>query len=305
MPPPTYVSFLRERLEEASPTNLEDYLRAISSEDWQAEFKSAVNDAADFQLRKAVASLANREGGELFIGVTDSDRRLVGTPLDKDTLYRRLTQEGSRGDWYVLDLSPLVDRTTEVGLSTGPQRILVCEIRKAVLPGLVVDKDRGPLWFERRGRSDHELTSYEAVEARRRFLRGKYLLELFTELQTAVGSIPDFVQGDPLAAGARHFRLPRFAALLSDGSIYSILEERDRALLLATPAAKGGYSAPGILQRFLDAGVSLDETAARYGPEYNLYNAVSNDLRSARHTQEASVGQFRDHLRSLGMLSVT
>ena len=290
---------------EASPTNLEEYLRTIPTEDWQAEFKSAVNDAADFQLRKAVASLANREGGELFVGVADSDRHLVGTPLDKDTLYRRLSQAGPRGDWYILDLSPLVERTTEVPLSTGQTRVLVCEIRKAVLPGLVVDKDRGPLWFERRGRSDHELTSYEAVEARRRFLRGKCLLELFTELRTAVGSIPDFVQGDPLTAGARYFRLPRFAALLSDGSVYSILEEADRDLLLATPPATAGYSAPGILQRFLDAGARLDETAARYGPEYNLYNAVSNDLRSARHTQEASVGQFQSHLRSLGMLAAT
>ena len=89
VPTPTYVSFLRARLEGANGTNLEEYLRAIPLEDWQAEFKSAVSDAADFQLRKAVASLANWEGGELFIGVTDSERSLVGTPLEKDTLYRR------------------------------------------------------------------------------------------------------------------------------------------------------------------------------------------------------------------------
>jgi hypothetical protein len=103
--------------------------------------------------------------------------------------------------------------------------------------------------------------------------------------------------------GARYFRLPRFATLLSDGSIYSVLEAKDRVLLLAAPAPGRDHSAPGILQTFLDAGPELDRRIAQYGPEYHLYNAASNDLRAARAMQEPNLRQFQGYLQSLGILS--
>lgn len=298
----TYYGFLRARGDAPSPASLEEYLRAIPTEDWGAEFKSAMNESADFLLRRPVAALANHEGGEVFFGVTDS-RRLDGTPIRKDEFYRRLSQEGPRGDWYALDLSPLAYRTTEVAISEE-LGVLVVEVQKAVVPALVVDKDRGPLWFERRGRSDHELTSYEAVEARRRFARGELLLQLYREYENTVRAIPDFPPS-PGPVASRYFQLPRFASCREDGTISTVLTEEDRTLLLVGGANQQAGAPPGILQRFLDAGVRIDVDAGRQTAAVVTYQYVGNELREARRIFRGELGSFAQHLRTLGIPAST
>ena len=296
--PSTYYEFLRARGDEPSKVNLEEYLLAIPTEDWGAEFKSATNAATDFLLRRPVAALGNHEGGELFVGVTDT-RGLDGTGVRKDEVYRRLSQQGPRGDWYILDLAPIAFRTTEVPISEE-RRVLVVEVRKAVVPALVMDKERGPLWFERRGGSDHELTSYEAVEARRRFARGELLLQLYREYENAVRAIPDFPPNSgPVAQ--RYFQLPRFASCREDGTISTVLREEDRTLLLVAGANQQGGAAPGLLQRYLDAGVRIDVDAGRQSTGIVIYQYVGNELRVARDNFRRELGTFALHLQSLGV----
>lgn len=294
----TYYGFIQSRGESPSQENLTEYLTAIPKEDWGAEFKSAVDRAADFLLRRPVAALSNRDGGELFVGVMDS-RELVGTPIEKDEFYRRLSQEGSRGDWYMLDLAPLVSRTTPVDLANG-QKVLVAEVRKSVIPALVVDKVRGPLWFERRGGSDHELTSYEAVEARRRFERGELLVELYTEFENAVRGIPDHPQ-DNEAVAPRYFHLPRFDSCRRDGSITSVLTDKDRDTLLVSPVNPTAPSVPGLLQRFLDTGKRIDSDAERRQDFASRYQYVGQSLGEARRQFQQEQRTFADYLRSLGI----
>jgi hypothetical protein len=294
----TYYGFIQARGEDPSRENLTEYLSAIPKEDWGAEFKSAVNETADFLLRRPVAALGNHAGGELFVGVTDA-RVLAGTPIGKDEFYRRLSQEGPVGDWYILDLSPLSFRTTPVTVGEG-RKILVVEVRKAVVPALVMDKDRGPLWYERRGGSDHELTSYEAVEARRRFVRGELLLQLYREFENAVRAIPDFPPNSgPVAP--RFFRLPRFVSCLQDGSITSVLNEDDRNFLLVSAVSATGPSGPGLLQAFLDEGERIDIDAGRQSPNTQLYYYVGNELRGARGCLRDQVVRFAEYLRTLGV----
>jgi hypothetical protein len=294
----TYYRFIQARGENPSRENLTEYLAAMPTEDWGAEFKSAVNETADFLLRRPVAALGNHAGGELFVGVTDT-RALAGTAVGKDEFYRRLSQEGPRGDWYILDLSPLAIRTTPVIVAEG-REVLVVEVRRGVVPALVMDKDRGPLWYERRGGSDHELTSYEAVEARRRFVRGELLLQLYREFENAVRAIPDFPQNvGPVAP--RYFRLPRFASCREDGSITSVLTEDDRNFLLVSAVSATGPSGPGILQAFLDEGERIDIDSGRQSPNIQLYQYTGNELRAARGRLRDQVARFAEYLRALGV----
>jgi hypothetical protein len=294
----TYYEFIQTRGENPSRENLTAYLAAIPTEDWGAEFKSAVNDTADFLLRRPVAAFGNHAGGELFIGVTDG-RDLAGTSIGKEEFYHRLSQEGPRGDWYILDLSVLALRTTPVLLNGGRQ-ILVVEVKRGVMPALVIDRERGPLWFERRGGSDHELTSYEAVEARRRFVRGELLLQLFREFENAVRAIPDFPPNlGPVAP--RYFRLPRFASCRLDGSITSVLTEEDRNFLLVSAMSATGPSAPGILLAFLDEGERIDIDAGRQMAGIQPYQYVGNELRMARGRLHGEVVRFAEYLRPLGV----
>jgi hypothetical protein len=294
----SYYGFIQARGESPSQENLTEYLAAIPAEDWGAEFKSAVNASADFLLRRPVAALGNHAGGELFVGVTDA-RILAGTEIGKDEFYRRLSQEGPSGDWYILDLSPLAVRATPVTVEGGRQ-ILIVEVRTAVVPALVIDKNRGPLWYERRGGSDHELTSYEAVEARRRFVRGELLLQLYREFENAVRAIPDYPPNSgPVAP--RYFRLPRFASCRQDGSITSALTEDDRNLLLVSAVNPTGPSGPGLLQAFLDDGERIDIDAGRQTKHIGLYQYVGNELRVTRGRLRAQVAQFAEYLRALGV----
>jgi hypothetical protein len=294
----TYYEYLQSRGENPSRENLTAYLAAVPSEDWAAEFKSAVNESADFLLRRPVAALGNHGGGEVFVGVSD-DRILVGTSLGKDEFYSRLSQAGPRGDWYMLDLSRLVSRTTPVPVGGG-RTALVVEVRRGVVPALVMDTDRGPLWYERRGRTDHELTSYEAVEARRGFARGELLLQLYREFENAVRAIPDYPQqSGPVAS--RYFRLPRFTSCRGDGSVTSVLTEDDRNLLLVAAANATGPSGPGMLQAFLDKGERIDNDAIRQSPNTQLYHYLGNELRVARGQLRGEVTRFAEYLTTLGV----
>lgn len=299
--PGTFRAFLLARGEEPSPANLGPYLAALSSEDWGAEFKTAALDG-DYQLRKAVASLANHEGGELFLGVDDS-RTVVGTQMTIDTFYAKLRQPGATDDWFLLDLALLVVETKAVPLPNPTMRVLVAEIRKAVVPGLVVD-DKGVLiWYERRGRSDHALTAVEWIQAKRRFARGKLLLQLYREFEAAVRTIPQFNHGEPV--GEAHFSLPRFAAARADGSLYTDLSMEDRSYLLAHSSTdQTGFSPPGLLPRYVAEGVRLDAMIARFRQQgRNDWEAgPGSEIRVARENWKNEVGRFADYLRPLGVL---
>jgi hypothetical protein len=306
MPRRTYREWLRTNSREANPETLTDYLGEIRDEDWNAEFKRAENDI-DYGVRRAVASLANHEGGELFIGVNDSDRALSGTRLRKVDLYSRLRQEGPREEWYTLDLAPLAVETTEVQLPDPEKRILVVEVRKSLLPGIVCD-DNGKLsWYERLGNSDHELEPVDWVRRLRERKRGKLLLELYREYDGRVRSIPtvlNFVRIDP-----NLFHLPRYESARADGLVYTTLAEEDRRLLVdQAPPSPGSFSAPGILEKFLRDGAEIVFRAEREFEETGrLTEAVTgNDLRiHAMSLFPSDLSTFVSHVRRLGLLQET
>ncbi|MDG6950061.1 MAG: putative DNA binding domain-containing protein [Nitrososphaerota archaeon] len=296
-----YGDYLVASKQGPGPSSLAAYLANITGEDWGAEFKRAALDG-DYQLRKAVASLGNHGGGELFVGVED-DKRITGTALTVDTFYSRLCQRGPTADWYTLDLSTLVESTREIGLSDPSRRVLVALVRVSLLPGLVVNATGELVWYERRGRSDHTLLPQEWVESIRRFERGKLLLELYREFAAAVSTIPQFTYGQPVAA--THFSLPRYDTARRDGSIFTVLTAADQDYLhTSIRTDEAGFAAPGLLARYLLDGTRLDRQIADYKQSglKQWDSGPSQELRVAAEVWKKEVTRFRTYLEGLGVL---
>lgn len=284
----------------ATPASLAHYLRGIQTEEWNAEFKHAA-EGGDYQIRKAIASMGNRAGGEVFIGVRDSDRTIVGTTMNRDALYAVLGQRGTPGEWYAVDLVPSILLTTEVQLSDPGKWAIVAEVRRAVFPGLVVEDDGTLTWYERRGGTDHRLTAYEGVEARRRYERGKLLMELYYEYRSAVIVIPEYLS-EQGPVGPRFFSLPRFKSALADGTFYSTLTAEDRALLLVSDLAGPNQpGSPGLLRRFIKAGEVADAQSGLYPTPHEVNGALEQSLRTEKRNVARELVQFENYLRSLGV----
>ncbi len=135
--------------------------------------------------------------------------------------------------------------------------------------------------------------------------RGRLLLELYREFDAKVRSIPtvlNFVQMDP-----ELFHLPRYERARADGSIYSVLDEEDRGLLVTqAPQPAGGFSAPGILERFLREGARLVQYSGR---ELELKGQLTeagtgNELRVFGMTiLPGELRSFRSYLVRLGLMA--
>lgn len=292
-----------------TPENLSQYLLGIRNEDWGSEFKTAAStDRGTYQIRKAIASLGNHEGGEVFLGVRDSNRALDGTTIAKEELPRHLRQHGAQDDWYSIDLAPLAAWTTPVPLPEGHKRVLVVEVRKGLLPSMVVEDEGDLTWYERRANTDHALTGVEGVNARRRFAQGQLLLELYHEFRDAVLTLPDQPAGWA-PNGPDHFALPRFEAARSSGEIYSVLSEEQQHYLVAQePGSPTGFAVPGVLGRFVEAGRRVKRDVERHaratqGRLWENWDVeAGNTIRIEREGQRHEVEQVASWLRALGVL---
>jgi len=314
------VEYVRTNTLKIDESSLRQYLDTVVKEDTNAEFKSATQDS-DFQVRKAVASIGNRFGGEVFVGIPDLDfggtgpsPRLEGTDLTEDILLDRLRQRIPPGPWFSVDASLLVLQTRSVPISNSRRGVIVAEIRRGVLPTLVLDEkgkygDPGKLvWFRRHGRSDRNLTAYEGVEARRDYARGELLLELYREFEIVTRSIPMAPPwGVPVAKA--YFTLPRYEGARRDGSFYSDLTSEDLDVLLARPTGDPNSQwSPGILPRLIGTGERLDrrveafQVAYAEGKNVDWEVVVGNDVRSAAGQARTDCEQFASHLVGLGLL---
>jgi Putative DNA-binding domain len=299
----------RESLNGSAPSeeSLSEHLALVFQENRNTEFKSCTLDG-DYQLRKPVASLANHEGGELFIGVEDGTRAIKGTALNRDSLFAALKQEGPLDDWYSLDLTRAVDAPITVPIADPTKRVLVVEVRKGLLPVLVIEQGGERVWYERIGDTNHKLTGVEGAEARRRYERGRLLLELYREFDFAARMILQSpFRGVPVAAA--YFTLPRYEAAKADGSFYSILTERDREVLMAHPNPGDGPRVPAILPGFIAEGIRLDRRIEQFNrllednPKWNWEAGPANEIREARLSALRGAEQFSSYLKEVGLLA--
>jgi hypothetical protein len=297
----TYRTFLRKVDEEPSAENLTRYLRPTPEEDRGSEFKRAYVPS-DFQVRKAVASLANyRRGGEVFLGIEEDGMKARGTTMSRDDLERVLHQENEVAEGFILDLNRVVEWMTPVP-TEGGRRTWVLESRPGILPSLVAESSGDYVWYVRDGRSDRRLKPQEWVAGSREFERGVLLWELYREYRLAVVSVPTYHSNDSLI-GPTYFSLPGFESAKADRSIYSVLTDADRRILVAGDPPPNGAAAPGYLTSFVRMGTRIDLQLVPYSRDPGgKYREAEQQLIMARQEILRNLEAFEEYLRGIGIL---
>jgi hypothetical protein len=223
----TYPAWLTANQRENDAAALNDYLRSLArNEDWRTEFKAAVTNA-DYLVREAVTALANASGGEVFVGV-DNSGNVVGTSVTAEALDGVLRQPSApREDWYVVDLTTLIDPKTSVPLSGG-RRAFVLEVHPPGLPTFVVENvDR--LTLALRSSSDtFGVDGKGAISWYRDRRRGEILLGLLEEIRTYVLQIG---RQRALPSGLPN-PLPLLDSVSRSGEFYRVLTESDREAMV-------------------------------------------------------------------------
>lgn len=304
--PSTYREYLQTNAAAESVDSLRSYVRTLPGEWWRSEFKTCSEDGT-YVVRNPIAALANTRGGELFVGVRDADQTFVGTRLRGADLPDRLRQSGVAEEWYSLDLMASVAHVAEIAIPEDHRRVLVVEVTRCLRPVLVVEENQSLTWLVREGGRNRTLQGIEWVRRLREQSRGKLLLELYREFESAVQAIPTILNFRDLAPDV--FRLPRYEGALADGSAYTTLDPADRRLLITQdPQPNTGYVAAGLLNQFLREGARV-RSLVEHDVQMNnrpTETRSGNELRVARNNQiQHPLSSFRTHLQGLGLIQPT
>lgn len=244
--PSTFRAWLLLR-RETSPTtaSLTDYIATLGPEWWASELKETVSDLGDLVgPRKSVAAIANRYGGEVFLGVANNGT-VTGTPLTWEQVEASLQQPNApRSVAYVSDLTyavrvpPLV---LEVTGGPPPLRAYVVEVVQQALPVYTWDVDlRRFDLFVRFAGGTRNLRAVEALDWLRERTRARILRTIYLEFDT-VSRIAMHEQDYSVGFAPV---MPFLQRCLEDGTFYTALSSEDRKALLgyALDAARSGGS---------------------------------------------------------------
>jgi hypothetical protein len=301
--PATYREYLQANDTHESVDSLRSYVGTLPGEWWRSEFKTCSEDGT-YVVRNPVAALANTRGGEVFVGVRDADQQFVGTRLRAADLPDRLRQPGAVEEWYSLDLMATIANVAAVAIPEGDRRVLVLEVTKSLRPLLVEQEDHSLAWLVREGGRNRALQGVEWVRRLREQSRGKLLLELYREYDSAVQAIPTILNFHDLAPDL--FRLPRYESALADGTAYTTLDSADRRLLIAQdPQPSGGFAAPGLLNQFLREGARVRSLVEQDVQRNNWPTETrsGNELRVTRGTLiQHYLPSFQNYLQGLGLI---
>jgi hypothetical protein len=301
----TFRSWIGIRRRNADHVALMEYLQQLGEESWESEFKTALSQGGDLQPKIAVAALANRYGGELFLGV-DPARKLVGTTYDADTLSNVLHQSNApRFDRFITDLTECVRMGIQTVENIPQGRVLVLEVAAQALPVLVEGPSRELELYVRRSGSSPLLRTFAALEWARERRRESMLRSLYLEfdlMSRQLWTDMGFASGiSPV--------LPFFQECLVDGTFYTVLTSADREAMLGR-AGDGGGGNPGFLGRILRLSAEVEQARAmRLSSDPTLKNflmlnysvAHNPPLMNIHHEFEMDRKRFRGWIEAQGI----
>jgi Putative DNA-binding domain len=306
MPPDTFRSALGS--DPASIGALESYLQRAPAEWWTSELK-ACEEIVGHGVRRTVAAMANGRGGELFVGIRDGDRAILGSEADIQRLDQELSQPLAQpGDWYWVDLRPPVSQVLTIPVpGKDPARFVhVVDVVPSALPVLVREDDTTLALYARQGTTSVRLDGFPALRWQREATRARLLLTLFLEFRTMVRQVR-IAHGYDLRLGAGISpRLPHLVRSQEDGSFYRLLSEEDIKALLGqrTPGRTGDTD--GFLSGLLDLEEKAWKARERIRESgtgsYQATVATTNELSTVPGQLESNVTAFRSWLVQQGIL---
>ncbi len=293
----------------ASPDSLSAYLHAAGPEWWNSELKEAISDLGDMVgPRKSVAGLANRYGGEVFLGVSN-DGSVGGTPLTLDQIEASFHQpNATRSGEYVSDLTFSIRvPPTVVHVSDGPPTLsaFVVEVIQQALPVYTWDERlRRFELFVRFAGGTRKLGAFDSIDWLRERTRARVLRTIYLEFDTVsriAAHDQDYSVGfTPV--------LPYLQKCLEDGTFYTALTPVDRSQLLGQvlEGARSGGSVGfvGQLLRMPKVMETSRRVLERANPDWSLqrvedrlwswHNNTWNELKQSR-------GAFKTWLTNQGI----
>ncbi len=280
---------------------LREYLLRLAEWDRQ-EFKACISDVGP-AFRRAVCSLANTNGGEVFVGV-DNDRNVIGTALDSERLRQSLGEPTDQtADWYSTDPSSLVRQITRVPLADedGARSALVVEVRRTTRPILTDVGGRLEL-LVRRGDSSVRASGKETLEWYRTRTRERMLQLIYIEFAGVLGRLQS--QSPDLVLGDSDF-YPFTRSRLQDGRLYELLSPEDLALVVGRGIPSGGMQL-GCISPIIELKGAIHqlqfETAGRQvGAVWYRTPRALEVLAKAGGDLESRVSALKSHLEAQGI----
>ena len=290
----------RKSIGEQRPTreNLREYIEEVHPQEWNvSEYKSYSKEVGS-GLAREVAAMANKVGGEIFIGVGD-DKTIVGSEVSENDIKNALSQEGGpTGTGITSDLTEVVE-ITKIDLDDDEEgnHAYVFEVIPNSKIAVARDKKGNYEVFIRRGDSAERARGWEVVELVSRVTRERMLVSLYRELKTLCDRLSHGQHWQHLGLG---LDFPYLQSVMEDGSIYQYLSDEDVEAVLGT--SKNGTDWVGGYYR------ALVELRARMTYQYNTKTAgwdrqIKDQLQGVRERTSTQVEYFKRYLVENGILN--
>ena len=292
--PTTFVKWLQTR--KATKKELEKYIQSLG-EWFNSDSKVASNDDGS-NIRKIVCAMANKRGGEVFIGVDDNGK-VVGANCKNQQINQNLQQTNAqREKWYISDLTEVVPRITPVQLTKSPkeEHAFVLEVQRPGVPVFVKESEKMILYI-RQGESSFPTDSLNAISWDRETNRETILRTCFLEFRTIYrrisSSFPQFIIGSGL-------RIPYLENRMEDGSLYQFLNKQDLSKLLGESGQSTSYH-PGIYSELIELKYDLNRLFNESLNYTDLNNRIKDKISHVEEHSEDKIRLFSNYLIQEGI----
>jgi len=290
--PPTsrYSEWLKGKTK--SITELETYIQSLG-EWFCSEYKANTNEDG-CNIRKAVAAMANKHGGELFIGISD-DKKTKGVQMSSQEISQILSQEKApHGVWYITDLNETVHGIIDIPI-TENLFVYVLDVRNQDLPVFVQENNTMKL-FIRDGDRSMPVDSFQALDWSRNLTREKILTTCYFEFKTITKRISSTYHGYVLGLG---IKFPYLEKRMEDGTLYRYLTPEDIITLLGERKGSSGYIG-GLYNHTFEL---IHRIQMIYRTDYEesetgIYTGIKDVISRYEDEIEDKIRQFQSYLKT-------
>lgn len=292
----------RKWIENRKPTKeeLERYIQSLG--EWISSEYKATTDEDGSNIRKAVCALANKAGGEVFIGISN-ERKVVGTILTPQQITQILLQENApKGDWFAANLTEVVPNCIQIQFIRRKRKALVyiLEVKPPGIPVFTYEKGKMILYI-RQGESSMPADAFKSLSWNKEINRENILRTLYLEFRTLGRRMSSDHKEIFLGMG---LTLPYLQKILEDGTIYRYLTDEDLKFLLGEHLSSGGFS--GAIYSEIFRLKYRIEFIIHFPYDLSRIDGVIEDLvRRAEATIRDITRRFEDYLAKEGILVST
>jgi hypothetical protein len=292
----TFHQYLKGK--EATIEDLKSYLAGLD-EWWNSEFKIATDASLDnnaYSVREAICALANTNGGEIFLGISN-DKQIIGTNFTYERLSEILRQSNApRADWYIIDLNEVIKQSPIIVILDQDKKAYILEIRRPGVPIFI--QDNGKMNAPRRiGNQTLKSDGLTTINIYRTMKREEILRTCYIEFRTFTQRIHQGYSAWSLGLG---LKFPYLIKRMEDGSFYNELRPEDIRQLVGKKSNSGGIYGGlfgGIIELNFEIDIILRRIDRPQEKEQEIHEAISGHERHFNN----NLTEFKRYLEKEGI----